>query len=408
MDAIQQHVATLLERIAHWNEMMLQARSCHQELAPDFSLVDWLKNDELALSRYLRFLLSPDETHGQAALFLKTFISLIKMREYYSPVVAGDSDYNVRVDCEVTVENGRKIDLLLTFLDGVIAIENKPWAADQENQLRDYALWLNKRERPWTLIYLCNHEPSELSLPEHTPEVLKKNIVTISWYEVVEWLNTCLCDVKAAAVRIFVESLVKYIQKSVNGEFIMDNSRELSEIIRKDNRSIESAFMIFNQMNEVRDSLLNEFILALNDSFKDYPFVVQYYNQSSLKYGTNFYIRFYPSSYFSLCWEFGRSNYSDLYFGISDESLGADADRTEKISTAMSALFSASQGKISKHWSWWSWDLDPQGRNRIPRNWSNDGAVWIKLRERGEGSIFETIREVILTVYQKMDLDLLR
>ncbi|WP_228669743.1 PD-(D/E)XK nuclease family protein [Dickeya parazeae] len=80
-------------------------------------------------------------------------------------------------DCEVTVENGRKIDLLLTFLDGVIAIENKPWAADQENQLRDYALWLNKRERPWTLIYLCNHEPSELSLPEHTPEVLKKDIL---------------------------------------------------------------------------------------------------------------------------------------------------------------------------------------------------------------------------------------
>ena len=32
----------------------------------------------------------------------------------------------------------------------------------------------------------------------------------------------------------------------------MDNSRELSEIIRKDSHSIESAFMIFNQMNEVR------------------------------------------------------------------------------------------------------------------------------------------------------------
>lgn len=52
-----------------------------------------------------------------------------------------------------------------------------------------------------------------------------------------------------------------------------------------------------------------------------------------------------------LSWKFGRSNYSDLYFGISDESLGVDAGRTEKISTAMSALFSASQGKISKHWS---------------------------------------------------------
>lgn len=147
MNEIQlQNAATLLESVVRWNEVTALAKLRYQaELAPDFSLMDWLKNDELALSRYLRFLLSPDGTHGQSALFLKGFLSLIEKSGHDSPVATGDK---VRVDYEVTIENGRKIDLLLTSSEGVIAIENKPWAADQENQLRDYALWLNKRERP--------------------------------------------------------------------------------------------------------------------------------------------------------------------------------------------------------------------------------------------------------------------
>ena len=64
MNAIQQHAAALLDSVARWNEVTNLAKSRYQaELAPDFSLMDWLKNDELALSRYLRFLLSPNETH---------------------------------------------------------------------------------------------------------------------------------------------------------------------------------------------------------------------------------------------------------------------------------------------------------------------------------------------------------
>ncbi|MCV5513894.1 hypothetical protein OFN04_32650, partial [Escherichia coli] len=82
--------------------------------------------------------------------------------------------------------------------------------------------------------------PGEWTLPGNTPEALKQHILTISWHEVVKWLNECLLHVRAGAVKIFVESLIKYINQSINGEFIMDNSRELSEIIRKDSYSIES------------------------------------------------------------------------------------------------------------------------------------------------------------------------
>ncbi|HGT5687241.1 TPA: PD-(D/E)XK nuclease family protein, partial [Escherichia coli] len=87
MNAIQQHAAALLDSVARWNEVTTLAKLRYQaELAPDFSLMDWLKNDELALSRYLRFLLSPDETHGQSSLFLKGFLSLIEKSGHDSPI----------------------------------------------------------------------------------------------------------------------------------------------------------------------------------------------------------------------------------------------------------------------------------------------------------------------------------
>ncbi|CBG90235.1 hypothetical protein ROD_35221 [Citrobacter rodentium ICC168] len=404
MNGIQQNAAALLDSVARWNEVTTRAKLRYQvELAPDFSLMEWLKNDELALSRYLQFLLSPDETHGQSGLFLKGFLSLIERSGSDSPLAMGDK---VRVDYEVTIENGRKIDLLMTSSGGVIAIENKPWAADQENQLRDYALWLNKRERPWKLIYLCNHEPGERTLSENTPEALRQHILTISWHDVVEWLNACLLHVRANAVRVFVESLIKYISQSINGKFIMDNSRELSEIIRKDSRSIESAFMIFNQINEVRRDLFNELISDLNDRFADYPFVINvtYVEPSSRWAG--FYVPLSPDGVYSLCWEFDRTNYNGLYFGISGK--GKNEQHEALISAAISDIFPHMQGKPSKLWSWWSWDLDPQGKNRIPQNWGNDGAIWAKLGERGEDSIFAALCEVILAVHEKLDMNLFR
>ncbi|MBF4176466.1 PDDEXK-like family protein [Lelliottia nimipressuralis] len=406
MNAIQQHAAALLDSIARWNEVTTLAKLRYQsELAPDFSLMDWLRNDELALSRYLRFLLSPDETHGQSALFLKGFLSLIEKSGHDSPITTGGSHHKVRVDYEVTIENRRKIDLLMTSSEGFIAIENKPWAADQENQLRDYALWLNKCERPWKLIYLCNQESGEFTLPDNTPETLKQNILTISWHEVVDWLSECLLRVRAGAVRIFVESLIKYINQSINGEFIMDNSRELSEIIRKDSHSIESAFMIFNQMNEVRRDLFKELISDLNNQFADYPFAIEISDVEPSSRWAGFYMPLSPNGVYYLCWEFDRTNYNGLYFGISGK--GND-EGSEAIGSALSDIFPHMQGKLNNHYSWWSWDLDPQGKNRIPQNWGNDGAVWAKLGERDEDSIFATLCEVIMTIHEKLDTNLLR
>ena len=112
-----------------------------------------------------------------------------------------------------------------------------------------------------------------------------------------------------------------------------------------------------------------------------------------------------PNGVYDLCWEFDRTNYNGLYFGISGK--GND-EGSEAIGSALSDIFPHMQGKLNNHYSWWSWDLDPQGKNRIPQNWGNDGAVWAKLGERDEDSIFATLCEVIMTIHEKLDTNLLR
>ena len=52
MNGIHQKAAALLENVVRWTEVTRRAKSRYQaELAPDFSLMDWLKNDELGKVR---------------------------------------------------------------------------------------------------------------------------------------------------------------------------------------------------------------------------------------------------------------------------------------------------------------------------------------------------------------------
>lgn len=182
----------------------------------------------------------------------------------------------------------------------------------------------------------------------------------------------------------------------------MDNSRELSEIIRKDGHSIESAFMIFNQMNKVRSDLLKEFVYDLNASFIDYRSI-----EVLLENSTDFYSPLSADGNYSLYWKFEHSNYNSLFFGISE--IIHIEERAAKIVASITENFPQLRirGPYTT-WSCWSRDFDLQGKNRIPRDWGNDGSVWAKLPERGEDSIFAAVREMILAIHEKIDMSLLR
>ena len=138
---------------------------------PVFNPFEFMKNDEMGISRLIAFLLDPKASHRQDRIFLDNFLKQIDCYEY----LCYDTSC---VSVEKTLKNsGRRHDILIEGrLKGkivwVISIENKLCgASDQPKQVADYVEDIKKYvkdiENPrYLLLYLHPNgdEPSEDSI----------------------------------------------------------------------------------------------------------------------------------------------------------------------------------------------------------------------------------------------------
>ena len=143
-----------------------------RELAHRFNVFDYLRGDELGLSRIIADLLDPKASHGQGTLFLQTLLSLEGVRHARS---WPDIDrLRVRVvEREREIRSGRRLDIFVEIGADeqryCLAIENKPYADDQKNQIRDYLAWLEEKySERFLLLYIPPNStrPSEWSIRE--------------------------------------------------------------------------------------------------------------------------------------------------------------------------------------------------------------------------------------------------
>lgn len=117
---------------------------------------------------------------------------------------------------------GRFIDLVVRSPNGILGIENKPWAKHQRGQLAAYVQCLRRSGSCWGLAYIAEF-PS--AVPEDTfdgenPEQLSTsgNYFTLSYaIEIAEWLKRCgqLCE--ADRVRWFLRDLADYVAERFRG-----------------------------------------------------------------------------------------------------------------------------------------------------------------------------------------------
>ena len=189
-------------------------------LARRFTFFYFIDLDENRMSDVFAYLLNPDETHGQGELFLREFLSDVPLK--WLP----ESDWSrVSIGREVItsrIENwNRRIDIEIAFQIAnswaAIAIENKPWAGDQDRQLSDYARHLESMyEGRFKLIYLTpkGEEPSEASIsPEERKKRKDENQLDCAsirnWASDKGWLQRAESKVKAERVRWFVSDFRK-------------------------------------------------------------------------------------------------------------------------------------------------------------------------------------------------------
>ena len=193
-------------------------------LGSGFNVFDWIESDENTLSDLLRDLLDPAGTHGQGSAFLKLAL------EHLIPTpdpIASDTLEQCVVVREALTSNGRLIDLVVDLGSCGIGIENKPFAAEQEAQLADYADHLGRQfDGRFCLVFLHGPGMRANSLGARRKEHLQaeRRFLEVPYHaagsiSLHAWLTRCAAAVQSEKIRFFLTDFAAYVAR----EFVSPN-----------------------------------------------------------------------------------------------------------------------------------------------------------------------------------------
>lgn len=233
--------------VAHSAQAELDRR-----LATQFSIFDdflhFIHKKENTLSLIFRNLLDPKGNHGQGRPFLDALLDEIRESMDHAKRRSGVDDQGARsiempsahVDCRLYTEYGfvkkftnkgdrGSIDIVIEWPASKywIGIENKPWAGEQKEQIKEYfAALLDKvPSGPATATdkVLILYFSGKGTDPTTAPEEIEKRARCITMpYRVTPyapsvegWLRRCRATCEAERIRWFLAELEDYIQKDV-------------------------------------------------------------------------------------------------------------------------------------------------------------------------------------------------
>lgn len=356
-------VQNLLKEVQVYLDARKLVKSNYESrVADDFSPIELFSLNEPDISKVLAYFLDPKAAHAQGTLFLDEFCNAVQKLSPLSETSVSNPlqesfklTSNTMVDTEVADSESGRMDILICDSKNALCIENKPWACDQESQLKRYGEELQKQGfENWLLIYLCDHEPSEYSTCGD-PETLKHS-VQLSFPSMGNILLTAARKAQAPNVKYFVEVFAKYLKQNIAGEPKMTDE-QIKQFIRD---NINSAKVISETFEKFSEDTWNDFCTVLRDQcHQKYngSLVFEYRNEiRTLK--TRCHFRFKPTNKnWYICFEKRHTNrLQDFYWGIKVNDEVNEAERTG-ITLAMNNLFITGD-KPELLWPWWVWGKD--------------------------------------------------
>lgn len=287
-----------------------------RQLAHRFNVLDYIRTSELGLSRLVGDLLDPKAAHGQELLFLDTLFHSLKRssKKLRRPLDIthgyGEEDGwtvladTVRVRLERTIASGRRLDVSVQFegSDGrtrCLAIENKTWSGDQQNQVRDYLDFLDREygnasddePKGHCLIYLSprGQSPARASVEPERIQAAKGSFVVWSYsrrvdediesgaedarvrldYSVSDWLAACrkVCDVDR--LRWFLRDAEGYCEREFGGNPMTDTNRSLIDRFLAQPENVEVAATVVERWPDVRSGVVRRFVQHLKPRLEE-------------------------------------------------------------------------------------------------------------------------------------------
>jgi hypothetical protein len=244
------------ERIKNFREMR---GAFDERVAFDFNMLSFFNPREPTISKILAFFLSPHEKHGQKAAFLRRFLLRFKVSDAQLLL---DEGAKVNVKCEYHTDDGRHIDIVV-FFGGrkfAVGIENKIWAADQKNQVRDYCRSLYKEtDGKYVLFYLTpdRHSPSS-SEPEGDDKQErddKYRYQCIDYEDIRDLLDDYETVCRADNVRGFIRQFQQHIKQEFLGEKVMSDQLILDKYVREHPEMWQHFDALAAARNKIREKL---------------------------------------------------------------------------------------------------------------------------------------------------------
>jgi hypothetical protein len=194
----------LLEEVRAQTDVFLSTR---------FNVFDYIEPDENRLSDVIAGLLDPKETHAQGDRFLRAFLNMVcGLNEGLS-----GGCLVLREDLTSFIQsNRRRMDILLVFDDFAVAIENKPWAGEQADQIADYVDHLRRRFVDNFIIVFLSPEGSEPeSLKPGDKERIRKHrqLVCVGYNGVYRhWLEACVKECCSEKIMWFLRDFIGFVE----------------------------------------------------------------------------------------------------------------------------------------------------------------------------------------------------
>ena len=394
----RQFFAELLPRLETARRL---ERDLDRKLAHRFSVMDYLRNDELGLSRLIADFLDPSGKHGQETLFLDAYLKLVRAGHTLNWPDLDDCD--VAVERERLTDEGRSIDISVELSPRsgrsfCLAIENKPYAADQENQVRDYLVFLNRKyEGRFLLIYLSptGESPSEWSIGRDERNAWKDHLAIMPYYRfgledngeanefptihsLANWLQECRKSCEVDRLRWFLLDAEQFCKQTFGDTGMSSNSEitALKDFLLSRRENMISAAAVHHAWREVKDHVGKEFLARLcqrieegvkSDSFFPEDIVVNHHYGEGRKYNSCIWL--FRNSWSannngknvtqtSICLENQASGLVWLCVGVRspvNRDLMEETDRIKHDELVVRLSEKLDAGKSSVWWPWWKY-----------------------------------------------------
>lgn len=224
-----------------------------KQLAFDFNIFQFFATGENKISQILAFFLDVNQNHGQGDIFLYEFIKM-----FYEKEININQIKNV---CEKVITKKRRIDIYIELEGLTIAIENKIWADDQNNQLKDYSTFLEENSHGnYLLLYLNPYglDPKLKSIDEKLKNSLveQKKLKIIGYkQDIIPLINKWLAICEADNVSHFLKEFKKYLEIKFIGKNTLNMSKELREIIYANEQEVQE---LVNEYKLIENEVLNK------------------------------------------------------------------------------------------------------------------------------------------------------